>query len=80
MPELLEEFVEIVFTEEVKQELRNQVEAKYKDDLAGYEEEDTFSRNMCKAEYKSNLAKIERNINPIERPENSIYECEGCGS
>ena len=37
---------------------------------------------MCKAEFKSNLEKIENNINPLEiqRPEDSQFECVGCGS
>ena len=45
------------------------------------EEADTdFEIKMLEAEYKKNIKKLDDGINPFDKPENSNYECIGCGA
>lgn len=69
-----------VFTQDYKENLIEKCNAQYQKDLD--ECETTLEEAMCRAELKSNLAKIENNIDPFktERPDTSDFECVGCGS
>ena len=69
-----------LFTAEYKVELIKIAKEKFNNDLA--ECDSTFEKAMCKAEFESNLKKIENNIDPFktERPNDSDFECVGCGS
>lgn len=42
--------------------------------------EDDFEVKMLDAQYKKDIEKVEQGINPFDKPENSGYECFGCGS
>lgn len=42
--------------------------------------EDAFEKKMLEAEYRKNIEKVEQGINPFDKPDNSPYECEGCGA
>lgn len=42
--------------------------------------ESPFEVKMLDREYNDNIKKVENGINPFDKPDNSPYECEGCGS
>ena len=42
--------------------------------------ESPFEVKMLDAQYKKDVEKVEAGINPFDKPENSGYECFGCGS
>jgi hypothetical protein len=69
-----------LFTAEYRAELIKIANNKFQNDLA--ECSSSFEQVMCKAELESNLEKIENNIDPFktEKPNDSDFECVGCGS
>ena len=42
--------------------------------------EDAFEVKMLDAQYKKDIEKVDAGINPFDRPDNTPYQCEGCGS
>jgi hypothetical protein len=60
--------------------IKAQIQAKYDADLETAESQMEIA--MCKAEKDSNLKKLKEGINPfnIQKPDDSDFECIGCGS
>ena len=42
--------------------------------------EDAFELKMLDAQFKKDIEKVDAGINPFDRPDNTPYQCEGCGS
>lgn len=72
--------MEKVFTPQEREALIQKCRLKYEEDVN--KSDTSIEIAMCKAEFESNLKKIENNVNPldIQRPEDSQFECVGCGS
>lgn len=65
-------------TPEEKQIIKDLLREKYEKALE--EVKSTFDKAMLRAEYNNNLKKVEEGINPFEKPDNTDYQCIGCGS
>ena len=65
-------------TDQEKEVAKHLLAKKYLDQKSACD--DDFEVKMLDAQYDKDLAKIEAGINPFERPDNTPYQCEGCGS
>lgn len=65
-------------TNEEKQSAKQLLSKKYLEQKSACES--ALEVKMLDAQYKKDVEKIENGINPFEKPENSGFDCFGCGS